>query len=110
MILVNAFSLNMFRITTPLAITVTPITKDTARTLLAEGFTSAIGHESTAAVVGEMLDMSIPTHRLTLSFSEEDAPEFVVAQYTGPRLPEGATTLPEGATMTFYTVTVAHSK
>lgn len=64
---------------------------------------SAIGHADTAAVLADILGVTVPTNRVTLPLDQE-AGDVVVAQYNGPRLPEGATTLPAGATITFRRV------
>ena len=82
------------------------ISLDEAKELVngAEEFECAIGHVDTAVVVGDMLDMALEANRTSVSIDVDEA--LLVAQYTGPRLPEGATTLPEGATIKFWFVTV----
>ena len=64
---------------------------------------SAVGHESTAKVVSSMLGFEVKPNRVSIKLTESDV--LYVAQYTGPRLPEGATTLPEGASLEFFEVT-----
>ena len=64
---------------------------------------SAIGHQDTAKVVSSMLGFEVKPNRVSIKMSESDV--LYVAQYTGPRLPEGATTLPEGASLEFFEVT-----
>lgn len=64
---------------------------------------SAIGHVDTAKVVSNILGFEVKTNRVSIKLTERDV--LYVAQYTGPRLPEGATTLPEGASLEFFEVT-----
>lgn len=64
---------------------------------------SAIGHQDTAKVVSDILGFEVKPNRVSIKLNENDV--LYVAQYTGPRLPEGATTLPEGAILEFFEVT-----
>ena len=61
-----------------------------------DGYTSAIGHTDTANVLG------VEPNRINVKLNADD--ELLVAQIMGGRLPEGATTLPEGFTMDFFEV------
>ena len=63
---------------------------------------SCIGHADTARVLSRMLERDIPTNRVSVTLNVGDTA--IVAQYIGPRLPEGATMLPEGAEIRFYLV------
>jgi len=91
----NAFSFGMLA-TFPTSMKVTALTADEVRTRLKAGVVeSAVGHADTAALFSTILGMAIPMNRVSLSLVPGD--EIIVGQYTGPRLPEGATTLPEGA-------------
>ena len=63
---------------------------------------SVIGHTDTAAVVSTLLGFEVPANRV--SYAVEDGDVLFVAQYTGPRLPEGATQLPEGGNIRFFRV------
>ena len=99
--LVNAFSINMLP-RKQQHMTFVPITEDEARVLLGQGFVSAIGHAETADVLEDMLGLPVPANRINVTLQEGD--EVIVAQYIGPRLPEGATTLPEGARIEFWLV------
>lgn len=65
---------------------------------LPDGLTSAVGHESTAKLLG------VPFNRMNMEFHKGDT--LYVAQYYGPRLPEGCTVLPEGAKIIFLKVTI----
>lgn len=81
-----------------------PITVEAARRLLetADEWLSAIGHPNTAAIVGAVLGLEVPANRVNVVLEGDTS--LVVAQYRGPRLPEGATTLPTGATIEFWQV------
>lgn len=61
---------------------------------------SVIGHPDTARVVSEILGRRISFNRESITLEEGD--ELYVAQITGGRLPEGATTLPEGVSIVFH--------
>lgn len=97
----NAFALSMVQDGN---FSVATLTTEEATQALVSGFTSAIGHSDIAAVVSKMLGVDAPMNRVNLSLKAGDV--LVVAQYVGPRLPEGATTLPEGAKIVFKMVTI----
>lgn len=63
---------------------------------LAEGAKSIIGHPDTARVLG------FPYNRESVKIDRGD--HLLVAQLQGGRLPEGATTLPEGFTFRYMLV------
>ncbi len=104
MILLNAFSLNMVS-GFPASFQVVEISRDEAKAALEGNLESAVGHVDTAAVFGEQLGMTVPTNRTTVALKKGDT--VVVGQYRGPRLPEGATTLPAGATIQWLRVSVS---
>ena len=102
--LLNAFSLNMLPpFEGEVVIKIRKLTLEEARTLLAGGFTSAVGHEDTARLLTGLLGVEVPFNRTTVTLNPGD--QAIVAQYRGPRLPEGATQLPEGASFEFFLVT-----
>lgn len=110
--LLNAFSLNMIQ-AFPVTVTVTEIGAAEARQhLLAlaeeagggELIESAVGHADTAAVFSAALSLPVPVNRQTVALGAGSLA--IVGQYAGPRLPEGATTLPEGATIKWLAVAV----
>jgi hypothetical protein len=118
MYLVNAFSLNMLS-GDNVTITIRKLTVDEAKELLApdgrlaSNVVIAIGHADTAAIVGNLLGLpeediarmvEAAKTRPTVKMTSSD--KAVVAQYIGPRLPEGATKLPEGARVEFFLVTL----
>ena len=98
-ILVNAFSLSMLPLEAMNFIRVKKINPNE----VPADVESAIGHVDTAKVVSSMLGFEVKPNRVSIKMSESDV--LYVAQYTGPRLPEGATTLPEGASLEFFEVT-----
>lgn len=66
---------------------------------------SCIGHSDTAVVVSEILGREVPCNRASISLEEGDI--LYVAQVVGGRLPEGATSLPEGIELNFIKVEFA---
>lgn len=63
---------------------------------------SCIGHTDTARVLSTLLQKEIPCNRVTVHLKQNE--KCIIAQYIGPRLPEGATMLPEGAEIRFFHV------
>ena len=84
--ILNAFSLNM--IDGDADFSVCEIEWDEAYNLIKKG-ESYIGHETLANVLG------VPFNRSTISLEKGETA--LVVQYKGERLPEGATSLPDGA-------------
>lgn len=91
--LLNAFSLQMLE-DFPCNIKVAEISEDE----IGDNIYSAIGHQDTANVLG------VPMRRINIRLHKGDTA--YVAQLVGGRLPEGATTLPEGFTFKFFKVEV----
>ena len=107
MIITNAFSLNMLETSAlPTHIEVTEISRERAIDLLAaaEENTSAVGHADTAKLLSDALGVAIPMNRATLAIKGGD---LLVGQYSGPRLPEGTSVLPEGARIKWLHVRVS---
>lgn len=108
----NAFSINMLIENTQLQfLQIDPVT--VINWLCMEEFTSAVGHADTAMLIqnqlyaagGPSTDMAIgpiPMNRISVQMGREDI--LLVAQYSGPRLPEGVHILPEGAKLTWWEV------
>lgn len=90
MYLLNAFSLQM--ISTPATIKVEEVEG------LPNGLKSAIGHKDTATVLG------VEFARINVHLEKGDTA--YIAQLQGGRLPEGATTLPEGFSFKYIKLTV----
>jgi hypothetical protein len=86
----NAFSLNMIPRTLLQAVRFQPVgDPDTWPDLWVLGAHSIVGHADTARLLG------VECNRQSVLLRPPD--ELLVAQYIGPRLPEGSTELPEGA-------------
>ena len=101
MFILNAFSLNM--IVGNADIAVREVSQKVAACLAAvRTSTSAVGHADTAAVFSAVLGVEIPCNRATVALKDGDLA--LVGQYSGPRLPEGATALPEGAAIKWVVV------
>ena len=103
-ILANAFSLNMLDTTEPCSVMIQPLSLEAVSKMISEGFTSAIGHASTAAVLTDMLSVGVAMQRTTVKL--DLATKLIVAQFKGERLAEGSTTLPAGATIEWLLVTL----
>ena len=105
----NAFSLQMLaaRPDHEYRVTVRPMTLAEVVSYLdwqgqqGYGTRSAIGHADTAAIVGGMIGVPLEAARRSIQVGCEP---IIVAQYIGPRLPEGTTALPEGARIEFFLV------
>lgn len=63
---------------------------------------SAIGHADTAAMVSAELGLTLDINRISIMLRDGDV--LIVAQYVGPRLPEGTKTLPDGARFEYWVV------
>jgi hypothetical protein len=63
---------------------------------------SVIGHADTAAVISAVLGRDLQADRRSISLGMDDL--LLVGQYIGPRLPEGATALPEGARLEWWVI------
>ena len=101
MFILNAFSLNM--IVGNADVVVREVSQKVAASLAAN-CTSAVGHADTAAVFSAVLGVEIPCNRATVALRDGDVA--LVGQYSGPRLAEGAVSLPEGATVKWVVVGV----
>jgi hypothetical protein len=105
--LVNSFSLNMMDEMEHAQLFVRMIDRDQVVELLQEAFVPAIGHANTAELVGDILFPNTSAflfNRTTVAAKSGD--QLIVAQYRGPRLPEGQVFLPNGASIQFYLVEV----
>ena len=63
---------------------------------------STVGHQDTAAMLSGILGRPVVMNRVTMALAPGDV--VYVAQYKGPRLPEGTTVLPEGASFSWLEV------
>lgn len=96
----NSFSLNMLAIENFKLLRVRKVDPE----VIPENAISVIGHADTARLVSGILGREIQFNRVSVELKEDDV--LYVAQYKGPRLPEGATQLPEGATLEFLEITL----
>lgn len=96
--LVNAFSIQM------LGGPATVRFEEIDATEVPADVVSAIGHADTAAVLSDLLGFEVPMNRASIALDKDT--ELYVAQLVGGRLPEGATTLPQGFSFKFYRVTI----
>lgn len=95
----NAFSLQM--VDTPATVSFIEVKPEE----IPEGAVSCVGHADTAAVLSSILGHAVKFNRISLHLEHGD--ELYIAQLTGGRLPEGATTLPEGFSFKFIKATIA---
>ena len=102
MYLLNAFSVNMLS-EFPVSVHFVEISA-TVMAKLAQGSVSAIGHADTAALFSTILGVKVPCNRVSVTLKSGESA--LLGQYSGPRLPEGATTLPEGASIKWVLVNV----
>jgi hypothetical protein len=108
--LCNAFSLSMLTKasseSTEWLVRVEKISLVAARTILAGGFDSYVGHPDTAVILSkeEHLNIHVPESRGEVTLNAGDM--LVVAQY-GQRLEKGATVLPPDAKFYWLKVTLA---
>ncbi len=65
-------------------------------------FVSVIGHDSTAQLFSKELGIQLAANRVSVKLDSNSL--LLVGQYIGPRLPEGAVELPEGARIEWWTV------
>lgn len=109
--LTNAIALSMLpRAEGPLRPWLYPLhdAKHAARELLDSGdgpWESIVGHADTATLFGRLLGCDVEARRVTVSLDVGDL--LIVGQYRGPRLPEGATQLPDGAAIQWWEMVIA---
>ena len=99
--LLNAFSLNMLDADADLM--VKHVCLEAAQNI-AKVCVSAVGHADTASVFSDVLGVDVPCNRTSVTLNKGDLA--LVGQYSGPRLAEGATSLPEGAAIKWMVVGV----
>ena len=99
----NAFSINMLNGSCDVNFRKLELS-EAANLLRQQTFVSAIGHADTAMVFSQVIGHEIAMNRTTVQLDPEDV--LLVGQYKGPRLPEGCSTLPDGATIEWWLVTV----
>lgn len=97
----NAFSLQMIDTDKSVSLQVTPVEKNE---IVSSDFVSCVGHPDTANVLSVILGKDVQANRISVSLEKGDV--LYVAQLVGGRLPEGATTLPEGFAFKFLKVEI----
>lgn len=100
----NAFSIQMVASLDEASVSFKKISIEQAKNLLANGVDSYVGHAATAVVISGILGIEVPAQRRFGTLVPDETA--VVAQVVGGRLPEGATTLPDGMSIQFFQVTV----
>ena len=101
--IVNAISGNMFDLSKDFDLCWKPLSLNDVKKLLKKGdWKSVLGHDDIANLLSEMTGYHLEKNRVnnTLEFGDSA----ILAQYKGPRLEEGATKLPKGATIQFALV------
>lgn len=101
----NAFSINMLPEIgehETAVVEFTALNKEDVKQYLGGEFKSVVGHPDLAATISGELGIQIPHNREPIKLAKSDV--LIVAQYIGPRLPEGSTKLPEGATIRYFRV------
>ncbi len=78
--------------------TFSKISLEEARKIAKTGVESAVGHKDTANVFSNLLNADVPVNRITVSSPDR----MLVGQYTGQRLPEGCSVLPEGSKIEWW--------
>jgi hypothetical protein len=87
--LANSFTLSMISpslLEGGVVIKASPISLGEVKALLKEGFVSAVGHESTARVLGRLLGVEVPFNRVQISVGKGDV---IISFQFLIRLPEG---------------------
>jgi len=67
-------------------IRLTKISLEEAKTLLSGNFTSAVGHEGTAQLLSNLLEINVPVNRITVFLKKGD---IAIHFFPKQRLPEG---------------------
>ena len=100
----NAFSANMIA-NFPASVNFTEVSVEEVVKLLGNEVDSAVGHADTAAIFSSLLGLKVEAKRQTVELAQGELA--ILGQYSGPRLQEGATELPEGAKIIWIKVEVA---
>jgi len=100
----NSFSLNMLDEDVELLVCSIDVAgvKDLIKNPRFRG--SVVGHQDTANIYSQLLGIDVKSNRESVTLNRGDT--LLVGQYSGPRLPEGSTSLPEGAKIKWLIVRV----
>lgn len=99
----NAFSLQMLNNSGKHVVVTQPVNIDQAKQF-ASSATSCVGHKNTADVFSEQLGVEILPNRVSISMTDGD--QLLVGQLSDVRLPEGATSLPDGFSISWIIVSL----
>jgi hypothetical protein len=107
MYILNAFSLNMVSAECLPDVRFAELSLHAARELVRSDVdvVSGVGHVETASVFTDILGIPVSYARTNVVLGH--GTQAVIGQYSGRRLPEGATFLPEGASIRWVLVTVS---
>lgn len=83
-VIANAISINMLTENSNLSFQ--KISKEEVKSLLNQGFMSIVGHEATAKIFSQILEIEIPQNRIHYSMEKED---ILIVGCLNIRLPEG---------------------
>lgn len=101
----NAFSIQMLPNVGSANIRITDVTEEAlSGAYINKHLESFLGHEDSARIISQQLRKELPVNRTQSTLAKGE--QALVAQYIGPRLPEGSTTLPEGAQIKYFLVEV----
>jgi len=101
----NAFSLNMLPTHKATSLFINPISKDDAAKIATSmPFIAAVGHPDIATIIANDLGIHIKPDRATIHLTDND--KLLIAQYIGPRLDPGTTTLPDNAKIQYFIITL----
>lgn len=98
----NAFSLQMLD-----GYPAVPIVEHVAAIDIPDDVVSCVGHADTANVLSEILGTEVACNRQSIRLTKDDI--LYVAQVIGGRLPDGATTLPDGVKIVFLKIRVLYN-
>jgi len=102
--LLNAFSLNM--ISADCTVEIKRISENRVAGTAYDGcIESYIGHKQLSDILSDRWRVEIPMNRDTVTLDSNGERVFI-AQYKGPRLPEGTTEIPDGAKIEFFAVEI----
>jgi len=116
----NSFSLGMlpeWRLSPDADVTgiiVEPVSAEQAKAFIAKAEAdghvvfSAVGHADTARIFAADLGRDVPVNRVSITLTVSD--RFLIGQYLGQRLPEGATELPAGARIAWLVVSLEEAQ
>ena len=83
----NAFSLSMLNLNPAAVVIVRPISLDGVKDLLSKrGFESAVGHQSTAEILSNLLSVEVPANRIHIKL---EAGDVLIVFQLSVRLQEG---------------------